>query len=277
MNWGWGIAMAAALGMGSLVVWLLLGVNQALGRLRRFRLAQTPDELLYHAHSQKVAQEEFTLDDLYGLGDVPWNLWRILGALIGVFLAYLLFAERNPALATPGLAGVFVPRLVQHFLVQRRRADVDRQVRDFIFLLRPALGLRGGLRPALEEVAERLSPGVVRERLNFRLEQAFVTPVEIIEALAADLRSVEMDSLLLSIRAARQGGMSYGEAVAWAAEDAAAHIREQARMAIEETPVRLLIPMLVLLVPPILVLSLYPLIARLMATLAMPASVGTSW
>jgi len=46
---------------------------------------------------------------------------------------------------------------------------VDRQVRDFIFLLRPALGAQGGLRPALEDVRERLSLGVLRQRLVHHL------------------------------------------------------------------------------------------------------------
>lgn len=275
MNWNWGIvlASAAALGSGSLAVWGLLSVRDLVNRFLRFRI--TPIESL---RQLETAADEFTPDDLYDLKGVHWELWRVAGALAGLALAYLLFGERNPVLAAIGLSGVFAPRLAQSYLVRRRRAGVDRQVRDFIFLLRPALSVQGGLRPALEDVRERLEPGVVEERLKHHLERSFATsPVDAIEALGQDLSSPEMDRLVLGVRAARQGGVSYAEAVALAAEEAQERIREEARVAIEETPVRLLVPMLILLLPPILVLALYPLVARLMTLLAMPGSGGVGW
>jgi hypothetical protein len=193
-------------------------------------------------------------------------------------LAYLLMAERNPYLAVLGLGGAVAPRALRSFLVRRRRGHVDRQIRDMIFLLRPAIGVRGGLRPALEEVCERLPPGVVKDRLEHHLERTFsADPVEVIEALGADLRSQEMERLLLGMRAARKGGVSYIEATVIAAEEAKEHIVAEARLAIEETPVRLLVPMLILLVPPVLVLVLYPPVARLLATVAMPGADLPVW
>ena len=39
--------------------------------------------------------DEFTEEDLYGLRGVPWTLWRIAGAAVGVALAYLLLAWRD--------------------------------------------------------------------------------------------------------------------------------------------------------------------------------------
>jgi len=271
----WGIVLAgtAALGAGSLTVWILQTAGDVARRYLRFRAS--PIESL---RALERPEEAFTESDLYGLRGIPWDLWRVVGALVGVVLTYLLLAERNPYLCVVGLGGAFVPRLVRSYLVRRRRGHVDRQIRDLIFLLRPALGVRGGLRPALEDVHGRLSPGVVKERLGYHLERSFAAdPVEVIEALGADVRSSEMARLLLGIRAARKGGVSYGEAIVMAAEEAKERILEEARLAIEETPVRLLIPMLILLLPPILVLLLYPLVARLLALMATPAAGALAW
>jgi Flp pilus assembly protein TadB len=256
--------------------WGLLAVGDVALRFRRFRYANPAEAFLRRDDNQA---EAFTEDDLYGLRGVPWTLWRIAGAVVGTTLAYLLLAERNPLFAALGLAGAFAPHLLRAYLVRRRQVDVDRQVRDFIFLLRPALSVLGGLRPALEEVAARLEPSVVRERLCYHLERAFsVDPASVVQDLAQDIRSEELENLLLGITAAQKGGMGYGEAVIRAAEEASERIREEARIAIEETPVRMIIPMLLLLVPPFLVLALYPLLARLLALLNAPAgSAGGLW
>ncbi len=268
MNWGILLSATAAVGVGSLSAWGLLIVGDVAGRFRRFRYAN-PAQAFLSKDDERA--DEFTEEDLYRLRGIPWTLWRIAGAASGVALAYLLLAERSPLLAVLGLGGAFAPRLIRAFLVRRRKVDVDRQVRDFIFLLRPALALHGGLRPALEDTAERLEPGVARDRLRHHLERSFaVDPAAIVEGLAADLRSAELDTLLLGITAARKGGLGFGEAVMGAAEEASERMGEQARIAIEETPMRLLIPMLLLLVPPFLILSLYPLLARLLALLSAP-------
>jgi hypothetical protein len=273
---GWGILFAAAmaLGAGLLSAWGLLAVGDVAARFRRMRYAN-PSQVFLRVEPA----DAFTQDDLYGLRRIPWTGWRIAGAAIGVALAYLLLAERSPFLSLLGLGGAFAPRLVRAYLVRRRQVDVDRQVRDFIFLLRPALALHGGLRPALEAVAARMEAGAIQLRLHHHLERAFsVDPAAVIEGLAHDVRSAELDGLMLGITAAQKGGMGYGEAVIRAAQQASERIRAEARLAIEETPVRLLIPMLLLLVPPFLILSLYPLLARLLALLSAPAgSIGGGW
>ena len=276
MNWGILLGAITAIGAGSISAWGLLVIGDVAGRFRRFRYIN-PAQAFLSRDGERT--DEFTAEDLYGLRGVPWTLWRIAGAVIGTTLAYLLLAERNPLFAALGLAGAFAPRLLRAYLVRRRQVDVDRQVRDFIFLLRPALSALGGLRPALEEVAARLEPGVVRGRLHYHLERAFsVDPASVVQDLARDIRSEELENLLLGITAAQKGGMGYGEAVIRAAEEASEHVREEARIAIEETPVRMIIPMLLLLVPPFLVLALYPLLARLLALLSAPTgSAGSLW
>ncbi|MBN1937189.1 MAG: hypothetical protein JW934_21195 [Anaerolineae bacterium] len=273
MNWGILLGTAAAIGTGSISAWGLLAVSDVAARFRRFRYLNPAQTFLTDERA-----DEFTEEDLYGLRGIPWTLWRIVGAAAGVALAYLLLAERSPVLALLGLACAFAPRLIRAYLVRRRRVEIDRQVRDLIFLLRAALSVLDGLRPALEEAAARMEAGVTGDRLRFHLERSFaVDPSAVVEELARDIRSAELDNLLLGITAARRGGLTYGDAVIDAADQASERIRESARIDIEETPMRLLIPMLLLLLPPFLVLSLYPLLARLMALLNAPAGAPGVW
>ncbi|MBN1137211.1 MAG: hypothetical protein JXM73_11535, partial [Anaerolineae bacterium] len=173
MNWGVLLGGITAIGVGSISAWGLLIVGDVIGRFHRIRATGTvayanPSEVFLLAEPV----DEFTEEDLYGLRGIPWTLWRIVGAAVGVALAYLLLAERNPILALLGLGGALAPRLIRAYLVRRCKVDVDRQVRDFIFLLRPALALHGGLRPALEDVATRLEAGVIQLRLRHHLERA---------------------------------------------------------------------------------------------------------
>ena len=271
MNWGILLGAIAAIGAGSISTWGLLALGDVAGRFRRFRSVANPAQRFFDA--EQAASDEFTDDDLYGLRGIPWPLLRVAGAGLGVALTWMLLGERNPALSVLGLGGILAPRLIRAYLVRQGQIEIDRQVRSLIFLLRAALAVFGGLRPALEEVARRLEPGVVQSRLGHHLERSFAAdPATAIEHLAGDIHSEELDHLLLGITAARRGSMGYTEAVVEAADEAGERINEQARVAIEETPMRLLIPMLLLLLPPFLVLSLYPLLARVMALLATPGS-----
>lgn len=267
MNAGIFLTLVAGLGMGATTAWGLLALGNLTTRWRRFRVVSLP--------SVRAAEDRFTREDLYSPDGIPWELWQLVGAATGVLLAYLLLGERNPALAVLGLGGALAPRSARSILIRRAKAQIDRQSRELIFLLRSAIAMRGGLRPALEDVAGRSGEGVVVERLRHHLDHA-ISPEQALERLATELRTREMQDLLLGIRAARAGGMSYREAVTQAAEEATERIREEARVAIEEAPIRLIVPMLLLLFPPILVLITYPLLARVLAALSMPGAL-TPW
>ena len=270
MNWGILLGALTAVSAGAFSTWGLLALGDVAGRFRRFQSVANPAQRFFTA--EQTPLDVFTDDDLYGLRGMPWPLLRVAGAALGVALVWMLLGERNPVLSVLGLGGLFAPRLLRAYLVRQGQIGIDRQVRNLIFLLRGALSVLNGLRPALEEVSRRLEPGVVQARLHYHLERAFAAdPSVVIENLARDIHSEELDHLLLGITAARKGSMGYTEAVIEAADEAGERINEQARVAIEETPMRLLIPMLLLLLPPFLVLSLYPLLARVMALLSAPA------
>ena len=211
MNWVIILLALAALGAGSLLAGGALIVNAIAAHVCRSRCANPAEAFL---SSGPEAAVDFTEDDLYGLRGISWTLWGIVSALVGLVLAYLLLPEHNAVLALVGLSGAFVPRLVRAYLVRRRKARIDRHVRAFISLLLRARSLGSGLRPALQDIAWLLQPGIVRERLHHHLDSPFISdPTDVIKSLARDIRSAALDSLVAGIQTARKAGDGFGEIV----------------------------------------------------------------
>ena len=194
-----------ALFMGSLAA---VGIGLARARAaRRVRSRRNPAEAFLGGND---GRQEFTEDNLYGLGHVPWTLWGSLAFLAGALLAYHLVRELAPVLVIWGVAGVLISRLVRACLITRRQADIDRQVRDFVSLVWRALALSSEPGPALNEIAKLLRPGLVHERLQFHLECSYaLDPAHILERLARDLRAVELEGLALGVRAAARADQGY--------------------------------------------------------------------
>ena len=192
----------AALGIGSLVTIGATRARAAAAYIVRSR-SESPAEVFL---DKRDGRQEFTEEDLYGLGHVPWTLWGIISAFAGAVLAYVLVGELSPTVAIWGVAGILIPRLVRAYLICRRQSDINRQVHDLVSLLWRALALGSELDPALHEIARLLRPGVVRERLQYHLEQSnAIDPIHAIERLARDIRSAELDSLALGVRAVWTG------------------------------------------------------------------------
>lgn len=259
------IAVLTGIGAGTGAYWLLSTLGELAGRAFFFRRKRILAEL--------QRKEEAKPFDPYGVEGVRWELWQLVGMAAGVFLAYLLLAERSPYLSVFGVAGVYAPRLVRIVMERNARMRVLAQVRDFVFLLRSGLAMTGGLRPALEVVLEHLPDGVLRERLRYHLDATFLAE-EALEKLAEDLRSEELAGLLERVEAAREGGESFEAALRKVAEDVEEEMAQRAEYAVSEAPVRLLLSVMVLMFPPVLVVALYPVVARLLALLKGPGPAG---
>ena len=110
---------------------------------------------------------------------------------------------------------------------------------------------------------------VVRSKVVPRLEEIYAERTAAIEGGIAKAEQAQAE--------ATAALHEYQEQLAQARAEAG-RIREEARIAIEETPIRMIVPMLALLVPPFMVLALYPLLARLLALLNAPAGgLGSGW
>jgi hypothetical protein len=131
-------------------------------------------------------------------------------------MAYLLLGESNAAFTPVGLVGACIPPLIRAYLIRRRRARIYRHVRAFISFLRRALSLGARLRPALQDTVGLLEPGVVRERLRYHLGRpSVIEPLNVIQNLARDTRSAELDSFVMGIEAVRRGRVGWSETILW--------------------------------------------------------------
>ena len=219
-------------------------------------------------------QEDRARFDPYGLDHVPWDVLRLGAALAGVGLAALLFWERGPYLAALGLGAGYIPSLVRVYLLRRRMAVVDGQVRHLIRALGSSLRPCGGLSPALVAIAP-LMDNPVGQRLAFHL--GVKSGQEALEALAADFRSERLAELARRLGEAGIGIRAPEEILQETMEAFQRDSLARAREAIGAAPIRLLIPMLFFLIPPILVLILYPPVARLIALISHAGSGGVGW
>ena len=212
--------------------------------------------------------------DPYGVDHIPWDLIRLPAAALGVGLAALLLWERSPYMAVLGLAAGYVPSLVRLYLLRRAERRVAIESRHFLHTLKGLVPAYGGLYPALRAMAD-VQGGIVEERLKQHLSTR-KNALEIMTALAHDLRSPALESLAERLQEAQEGLARPTRVL----EDALERIEQEtlhaAKEAIGSAPIRLLIPMLVLMVPPILVLALYPAVARLIALIG-GTGPGVTW
>jgi len=158
--------------------------------------------------------EPLTENELYGLGHVPWSLWSALAFLAGALFAHHMVGELSPVVVIWGAAGALISRVVRAYVISRRQAEIDRQVRDLRSLVWRALALGSELGAALNEIVPLLRPGVVRERLGYHLERTYpLDPAYVIECLARDARAIELESLALGARTVARASRGYRSVV----------------------------------------------------------------
>jgi len=264
MTWVlWIPAVLAALGVG-LLTWTALSsladlARAGLGRRRRAvrRLLQSREQDDAGALSEA---------ELYGL---PRSLlpWMAASALAGLIVSWALVD--GPAQVLGVAAGV-VPLVWKRRRIALRQQEIRRQVAELIQEVRLRLAFGGSLGAVLNTVAvEPGREGVVVERLRHHRRLILIEgPEAVLAHLAEDLRSPELRMLLRRVRAARQGGASFADALRAAAEEVAVEMVRRADVEVEGAPLRLLFPMLIGLLPPILALALYPPAYGLIASLA---------
>lgn len=246
----WIPAILAATAVG-LTVWTSLSalIDLAMAWLSRHWRGR-----LVPRRSQRQDDEDVRL---YGL---PRNMaaWMIVSALAGVVLARVLIGGAAQML---GLTAGLIPLMYRRRKQAAGEHRIRRQVAELIQEMQLQLAFGGSLGAVLERIADEADrrEGIVYERLRqLRRLLTIAGPEEVLERLAADLHSPELEMLVRRIRTARRGSASFADVLQAAAEETAEELRQRAEQDVEGAPLRLLFPMLIGLLPPILVLVLYP-------------------
>jgi|GEM_PF-6029373 len=212
--------------------------------------------------NRKRPREQF---DPYELGKLQWPLFFGLSIAFGVFLAFLLFGERHPALSALGVAAGYFPRWLRSYLTQKRKNENEMKIRLLLFSLADVLEAQGGLTPALMLLAQ--GNDRVSRRLNFHLGVGR-NGLEALKAVAEDFQSPRLKRVVERLEGAEEG-LTTPEACL---EEEVERMEQEFAMSIRErvgsAPMRILIPSLILLLPPILVLALYPPVTRILSVLS---------
>ncbi len=267
-TWRLIILGAAMLGVFLATQGILLSAGDLLSRASsglRFRRVN-----LAVLRQDEPAAGTLTERELYGTANLNWPVLQLVCGAAGILSASLV---AQLPLSVAGAALGFLPRLVRNYLERQGKARVRRQVRAFVDEL-SLMPLDAGLAPVLFQIAERDTAGILHDRLRLhvRAQRLGGDALQVLHALAGDMRSDDLRDLTRRLDAARRGGESVEVALHEAAQEMSAEMLAQARLAAEGAPNRMLIPALVTLFPPVLVLALYPAMMYLVDSLT---SVGS--
>lgn len=273
----WPLWISCLLGL-SAASWLLLilsagrdllsGLLQSLwwGRARR-RLV----ELARQSREEQGPTSRPTEEELYGLPAVSWPVLMVLAGLAGLAVSTLAF-QLAPFMQTMGLAAAAIPLAVRSYLRTQGERRLRQQVRRFITDLRLSLAFVRSLGQALYRLAGDVGDGSPDPRgiLFTRLKQYLRTrmmPEEILERLAADLRSDDLRELLDRVDAATRGSETYANALSEVAASMWADECARAEEEIQSAGTRMILPMVIAMMGPLLVIVLFPLVAQVLAGL----------
>lgn len=218
-------------------------------------------------HSYEEQDIVLSEDTFYGIDADTFSRMRSISISISMLLGGWIFMSGIPFIGIiVALLGIIFPRWWMRLLRERRQWDILRQVRDFTIMLNLAVSLGGSLLWSLRDISGQ-DDLLLNLRLRHQLER-HSDPLVVLKRLAADLRSPHIKALAQRLQAAESGASGQQEAVLVAVDAIVVDLQETAAEAIEETPLRLMFPMLVTLLPPVIVILLMPMVGRILAVIS---------
>jgi len=153
------------------------------------------------------------------------------------------------------------------------RSDTDlREIRDFVTSLQLGTSLDETLSGALASAANQLQDrGLLGERLQTHVDTRLaIAPEEVIEALAQDFQSAHLRDLFQRLEMARDGGISYNQALSLTLSLVEEEIRGDILRDIQQAPIKLTFPMIAGVFIPAIFVGIYPLVANIFVSLRGP-------
>ena len=265
------VGFACALGVGLLVnvsLQVLFEIGKKLTRkIRRPRSRLAA--LGWAVQSSAVVLSE---EELLGLSSIPWMQLYLAATL----LSLILFGVVGPSLAgsaaylllvLPGLVWLF-----KRYLIRQRRRFLVGQVRQLLIDIRLHMSLTGSLLLGLEQIAQGNSASnVVYRALQRRmLGGSAKSGLDVLQQLANDLNSAHLLRVVQRVQAAQQSGGVLGvdQAIANEIDSLNEEITSQSEEEMQHLPLRITLLAMPFLLGPIVILLFYPLVDRILKTLA---------
>jgi hypothetical protein len=261
----WGVAGLAGTGAWLLLYVLGQTVVRLLDRVRVYRRAHAAQLLARYRALPPVAAG---LPDhvLYGYPAIAWRA-------VGIGLAAAGCLALLPVLGFPGaLAAVVLertPYLVRGMLVREGQARMRLRIRDFVDDLREAIAIHGSLGKALDALGalqgartDAVALALVRRA---RSRSAQLSADQVLDGMAADLKSPDMREVAAQVRLALAGGMDLARALDTVAETLSEVIAAAVNVRLQAAPNTYVMPMVLFMFGPLLILMLYPVALRVVA------------
>lgn len=265
------VGFSLAVGVG-LMLEALFTALYALGHRLSRGLSYQPNRLSSLGVTRARQQAEATSeDDLLGLARIPWTNLYALSALAGLGLFLLV----GPSLGGSRLALLGLPAgvwLLKRYLVHQRRRFMIGQVRQLLVDIRLYMSLSGSMLLGLENIARTTGASTpVYRALKRRMSGGSAkSGLEVLEQVAKDVNSVHLLRAAQRVRSAQQsgGGAGVDHAIASSVEELNDEIAGQAEEQMQQMPTRITLLAMPFLLGPIVILLFYPLVDRILNTLA---------
>jgi hypothetical protein len=236
----------------------------SMGR-RRGRLA-----ILGLRNSQQ-RKEALMEDDVLGLAVIPWGNLYAAAALVGL----LGFAWIGPHVPTFRLAFLFAPAIVwglKRYLAYQQRRFLPGQIRQLLIDIRVHMSLSGSLLLGLDSMARSTQEtSIVYRALKRRMAGGLAkSGLDVLQQLAADVKSPHLLRATQRIRSAQQssGLLGIDQAISHSIEELNEEIATACEEQIQHLPLRITLLAMPFLLGPIVILLFYPLVDRILKTLA---------
>ena len=232
---------------------------------RRGRLAVLG---LNNAEQRKAV---YTEDDVLGLTAIPWaNLYAVAG-----LLGLMGFALVGPHIPAFRLAFLFAPVIVwgmKRYLVYQQRRFLAGQVRQLLIDIRVHMSLSGSLLLGLDSIVRSSQEtSVVYLTLKRRMAGGLAkSGLDVLHQLAVDVKSTHLHRVVQRVRSAQQSSGLNGidQAISHSIEELNEEIATVCEEQIQHLPLRITLLAMPFLLGPIVILLFYPLVDRILKTLA---------
>jgi hypothetical protein len=210
-------------------------------------------------------------DEILGLEKIPWlNLYAgsvLLGLALFIFIGPAIPAVRLGFLALPAFVWLF-----KGYLVHERRRFLLGQLRQLLIDIRLHMSLRGSLLLGLENIVNATDEKkYVYRALRRRMSGGQAkNGLEVLQQLANDLKSIHLTRITQRIQAAQTSGgiLNVDQAIATSIDELTDEINGQTEEQMQRLPLRITLLAMPFLLGPIVILIFYPLVDRILKTLA---------
>lgn len=265
------VGFSFAMGVG-LIANTTLSLMVLFGRRLTHAVLRKPGRLAaLGLTSEKEKGEQNTIDEVYGLSGIPWTGLYAASALVSL----ILFTTLGSYLPGAKMALLTLPGLVwlaKRYLMYQRRRFLIAHVRQLLVDIRLHMSLAGSLLLGLENIARTTGENSpVYRALQRRMSGGSAkSGLDVLQLLAGDLKSLHLMRVAQRVQSAQQssGMIGIDQAIASSIDELNEEIAGQVEEQMQQMPTRITLLAMPFLLGPIVILLFYPLVDRILSTLA---------